>query len=691
MLVKYGSFIVFLLITVSCASFSDYGEDVAASFYQVGEALIKDALNRPEISSHLTSSSHAILSSIASKNDYTMPFYDFAVQNYDFHELGFDSEDPQSWNAFINTPFRHFSSQQPDRAQEIINKIVLPSHPFLSQVPFTFETAKFLGQFNPFIEVFLDKVAKDIFAQHFSQILALEDQSEAEILLKDLLRKAKNSSFPDPEFKYHHAFIANAPFRFIKNCNFHHEYHFSINTFISQLASALYYEIAEDSKYLAVEMLSGLLPPIYPKLTDTSYKNTIIAYQESSLQPIDKSYLWDPQQFHGDLLQALKALRTVENFNVPPYLKFVEFLAGDSPLAHLFRFYIVQNYSKPSHINSQDQPLFWRSLIFSSFTDFFTNFPHHSDQILQQLQLLPFLNEVESPFVYGLLDDQISSKDHFLLASDWDHTSTVKLFLQSRTDISAKHAGWALINAVKSRCIPTVKLILQRRPDISDDAFEDALYEAAERGYTFTIELLLHHRADISAYAVGRAFYHAAQSGHTSTLEYLFQSHDHIDISAESPNLGDALTNAAARGYTTTVDFLLQHRTDISANDVGRALEKAVKSKCNHIIELLLQRRTDISANDVGRVLEYAAKGGYTPIVEVLCHDQDFDITNFDAGWGLIDASEGGHASIVDLLLGKTDISASYVEQALKSAVKAGHTLVVELLLQHQHKLNKNS
>jgi hypothetical protein len=261
MLIKYASLFSFLLITVSCSSISDDGAEVTVPFSQVGEALIKEALDTPEISSQFTSSSHAILSSIAFKNDYTMPFYDFAVQKYDFNYFGFDSENPQSWNAFVNCSFRDFSHQRPDQAQAIINKIVLPSHPFLSQVPFTLHTADFLDQFIPDIDVFLDKVVKDIFAQHFSQILAIEDPSEAQILLKDLIHKAKDTSFPDPEFKYHHAFLANVPFDYFKKINYcHPEHHNSINSFISQLAPILYSEIAEDSKQLADEMLAGLLP-----------------------------------------------------------------------------------------------------------------------------------------------------------------------------------------------------------------------------------------------------------------------------------------------------------------------------------------------------------------------------------------------------------------------------------------------
>jgi ankyrin repeat protein len=685
MVIKYFSFLVLMLITVSWASSNDDGEEVTVPFSQVGEALIEEALNTSEISSLFTSSSHAILSSIASKNEYTMPFYDFAVQNYDFYELGFDSEDPQYWNAFINTPFRDFSSQQPDRAQEIINNIVLPSHPFLSQVPFTFQTAKLLGQLNPFIEVFLDKVAKDIFAQQFSQILALEDQSEAQILLKDLLHKSKNSSFPDPAFKYHHAFIANVPFDYFKRTDYcRPEHHANINSFISLLASNLYYEIAKDSKQLADEMLSGLLPSIYSKLTYTSYQKTIEKYQESSLQPIDKSYLWDPQEFHGDVLEALQALSVVENSNFLPYLEILEFLSDDSPLANLFRHYIAQNFCKPSDLRIQHQhqsplfSLFWRSLIFSSFTDFSAIFPHHSHQILQQLQLLPSLDEVQSLFVNGLLDDQFSSEFDFPLITLWDHTSTIELLLLRFTDIPAYVIDDALEYASFTGHTTTVDLLLQRRTDIAVDLVSLALHNASINGHTSTVDLLLQRRTDISANNAGSALQEAAKSGNTLTVQIILQCR--TDISTDY--VSRALEYASGHGYTPIAELLLQRRTDIFADYVGRSLEYASGGGYTPIVELLLQFRTDILFDKVGHALEYASGHGYTPIVELLLQSRT-DIPSDNVCRALRSASESGHIAIIELFLQcNTDISTDYVSGALEKASQGGHTPIVELLLQ---------
>jgi hypothetical protein len=687
MFIEYIPFFAFLLITVSCASTSYNGSEAAVQFSQVGEVLIKKALDAPEISSQITSSSRAILSSIAAKNEYVLPFYDFAVQAYNFYYFGFDSEDPQSWNDFINNPFRDFARMEPDQAQEIVNKIVLPHHPFLSQVPFTFKIADFLGHFIPDIDVFLDKVAYNIFIQQFSQFLTLEDTSEAEILLKDLLYKAKNTSFPDPEFKYHHAFIANVPFEYLKRTRHRHSENLnSINSFISQLAPSLYNEIAEDSKQLADKILAGLLPSIFITLTDTSYENTIGKYRESLLQPNDKSYLWDPQEFHGDIFEALQALRIVENYNLPPYLKITEFLSGDSDLAHLFRHYIAQNYGKPkpSDLPSRDQPLFWRSLIFSSFADFFSICPHISHQILQQLQLSTSLDEGQPPFFYGLLGNRLHSPYHLVVAAGWGHVSTVDRLLQRCNYISADNVSRALLNAAKCGYTSTVKLLLQRRTDLSADHVSWALRSAAKGGQTSTLKLLFQRRTDFSADHVSSALQNAAKGGHAFTVDCILLTRNDIPINY----IGRALVDAAQFGHTYIVDFLLQRRNDISCYHVGCALQGAAKGGHTCIVDCLLQHRDDISASCFGWAIQNAAKGGHVSIFDCLLQRRD-DISDYHVGSVLRNAAESGHTIILEhLFQRRTNIPSNHVNQALQSASQAGHTAIVELI--RQHKLNMN-
>jgi hypothetical protein len=278
----------------------------------------------------------------------------------------------------------------------------------------------------------------------------------------------------------------------------------------------------------------------------------------------DKSYLWDPQQFHCDLLEAFQALSIVENPNFPPYLKMLKFLSVDSPLAHVFRDYMSLNYCKPSYLHTQHQPLFWRSLIFSSFTDFTSISPQHSRQIIEQLQLLPSLVEVETIFVYGLLDDQFKSKNHFRLVLGWGHTSTVKLLLQGRTDISAFYADLTLPYAAKHGQLAIVKLLLQQDTKIYYDSVCCAIRKAVKSGYEPIADFLLLHRTDIPAYDLGCALKYASRKGRISTVKHIFQ-----------------------------------HPHEINNYDVFFAFRSAVKAGHNHIVEFL-RRQTHIPAKFVG-------------------------------------------------------------------------------------------
>jgi ankyrin repeat protein len=745
MFLKYVFILAFTLITASWASSIDGGEETAVSFSEIAGLLIKDALDKPEIASQISSSSRAILSSISSQNECTMDFYNFAIQKYGMNEFGFDPEDPQYWNFFIASTFHDFSSDHADQTQVIINEIVLPSHPFLSQVPCTIETADFLG--NKFIfdiDVYLDHIAYNIFVQNFTQILTLED-SEAQILLKALFYKVKNTSFHDPDFKYHHAFLQNVPVHYFKRTTqYHFKHHKNINSFIIRLASTLYYEIDN-----ADEILSGLLPSIYSELSDKSYENVIRKYQESLLEPIDKYYLWDPQQFNSNLLSALQALRDVENSNLSPYVKILGFISTDSTLAQLYRGYIVKNYVEPSNLSAQDQPIFWRSLILSSFSAFSTVFPHNSRQIIEQLHLLPNMGDIQSISVYDILDDQFFCKAHFPLVSGWGHTITVDLFLKNIIDINnvdededEEHlVSSAFLNAASGGHTSTIDFLL-RNNDFFVGDLGWAIENAAEGGHTSTVDFFLQLNDDIEYTYVSIALIKAVQDGHTSTVDLLLRSRDDIDsnyifdsfdFAIENDNVdivdlflqhctefdadeaGHYLHNASVNGQTLIVDVLLQRRTDISVVDIVGALCSAATVGKTSSIDILLQRRTDIAASDLDKALEHAAKRGHTHTVDFLLQrltDADassaikalryaaeaghfstvdfllqrhIDIPATDVSWALHNAAGVGKSSIVDLLLQlRVDMTASEVGWALQNAAAGGHTHTVDIILQRR-------
>jgi ankyrin repeat protein len=380
---------------------------------------------------------------------------------------------------------------------------------------------------------------------------------------------------------------------------------------------------------------------------------------ELSSTPFDdskKAYLWNPQRFHGDLLEALQALSIVENLNFPPsYLKVIEFSSDDSPLSRNYRDYITLNYSKPPYLLPQHQSLFWRSLIFSSFTEFSSISPRESRQIIEQLQFFRDLAKFHLIFGYGLLDDQFLPNEHFLLVTGWCHN-------------------------------PTVKLLLQYRDDISTDNVCQAFYCADLNGNDEVFGLLLKYRTDIPASYVGQVL---AKAVRAPIVELLLQSC--ADIPSE--HVHSALRIASKFGYTSIVELILQYRKniDICSKHAGMALKYASKRGHTSIVELLLQSRCYIISDDFDWALRDAAEGGNFQIVKMLLHRID-DMFAYNFVWALEYASRKGHTPIVNLILQHlNDISANHVFWSLKNASSNIFPSISKLIEQHRNYISSNS
>jgi hypothetical protein len=140
--------------------------------------------------------------------------------------------------------------------------------------------------------------------------------------------------------------------------------------YVSFIVSSLITVSWASSSDKIEQTLSQLDEVLIKKVSNAPEISSELSYMSMPFDDAKKSYLWNPKLFHNDLLEALQALSIAENYNFPPYLIFLEFISTDSPLAHTFRNYIALNYCKCQNLQTKYQPLFWRSLVFSSFTDF---------------------------------------------------------------------------------------------------------------------------------------------------------------------------------------------------------------------------------------------------------------------------------------------------------------------------------
>lgn len=682
MLIQYIFPLIFALSAASCAKSSDIKEiinqiNASSQSDNLGQLqftpLIDIALNTPKIFSQLDFCSSAILSAFSASNICTYPLYDFVLAEYDLNIFEFNPEDPHYWHALINFPFRDFARQNPDQAEIIIKKIVIPNHPFLSQVHYRFQIDDFNSQFIPDIDIFLEKTAKIIFAQQFSQIIALKNSSASKILLKALLYKVKELSRFAPEFKYHHAFLTSVPIHYYKTTYFFsHECFSDIESYIARIASTLYRAISDVSQEEARKILAGILPSHYSTITPTSYENTIQEFESSLQQPIDNNpYFWDPQLLSSNIFAFLALYESNIEMNIShPHMSILRIISQDSPLTHLFRHYIAQAYLQPLNLSTEQQLLFWHSLILSSISEFSSNFPYYARLILQEISVS--LDDIHTHFFYGRLDDEFSPYDHFRLVARWGHSATVELLMLSRADISADDFSNALFAAAEGGHTQTVQMLINSPYNISNDDAGLALCNAAQSGHTDTVELLIKF-PDILADDIGLAYRIAAKCGHTTTFNVLQSC---SVISAD--NAGLAL-RSASQGCHTAIIELLQSRLDISDDHVGMAFRSSAENGNLAIVELL-QNRRDISADQAGWALQGAARGGHATIVELL--QRSFNISGDHAGLALREAVQGGHIAIVQLIQShfNINISADHAGFALYKAAQCGHTAIFELL-----------
>ena len=313
-------FLFFLLLIVVKAGPSNINDSHFAEISSGITRLLSDALTRAEIS--FSRFSFIIIASLSSQNrEWVIPFYESALRKYEFDKnYYFDSLNPTYVNILIDQYFRDFAKNNGEQAEIMINTVVLPNYPFLSQVSYEFSTAVFLNSSIFDINTFLESVSIEIFVSQLSNILALEED-EAQIFLKALLCDAKNEFPFDPEFKWHHAFLVNVPVRYFKATAYNQTgHHHSIKNFIPALASGIYQEIVVDSQSLADELLAKVQPDIYHKVSSRNYNDIIKEYVESSKEPVDLSYLWDPQLFYEDLLEVILDFSKA-NSTFDPHLK----------------------------------------------------------------------------------------------------------------------------------------------------------------------------------------------------------------------------------------------------------------------------------------------------------------------------------------------------------------------------------
>ncbi|KAH0606454.1 uncharacterized protein H6S33_004115 [Morchella sextelata] len=316
-----------------------------------------------------------------------------------------------------------------------------------------------------------------------------------------------------------------------------------------------------------------------------------------------------------------------------------------------------------------------------------------------------------------------------IMACTGGHFGIVKLLLNEGADIDSRAGRYgrtALQAAAEVGDMETFKLLMEHKADVNATAGggesahkrSTALQLAAGNGYFEMVKILIDNNAHVNAAAFDPAPFReynltalqaAAKGGHLRIVKLLLENEASTGGRGWTP-----LSIAAGGGYMDIIRLLLEYEDDFKTNGTT-ALNAASGNGRIDVVKLLLDRYNGAHVNARAgplatdqyspspSALEAAAGGGYIDVIKLL----------LDRGAGVYTnpvveprrkptpnavevAAGGGHIGVVELLLdgstgGTEDVKAGTVDtwtRALTAASKAGHSNILEFLLNHTIGIN---
>ncbi|CAL5871157.1 uncharacterized protein PFLUO_LOCUS5404 [Penicillium psychrofluorescens] len=230
--------------------------------------------------------------------------------------------------------------------------------------------------------------------------------------------------------------------------------------------------------------------------------------------------------------------------------------------------------------------------------------------------------------------------------------------------------GTALHMAIRNGHLSTVSLLLRKmqRPPDTTDIWRGALDLAAEYGRTEVFQQLIEARFEISE----KTLQVAASSGRARIVKFLLSQ-----VSFPENVRRAALLQSVKLGYPSVVRLLIGTGLNISGDDTKLA-ESVGYSGNIKTLRLLHNAKINLRRSSI---LCCAASRGHTSMVEYFAHSEWLD--HVMCRQALLNAASAGHSAVVQTLLNSGfEFDKEEKEEALERASTAGHLAVLDLLLE---------
>lgn len=278
MLLKYALVLAAAASTVAPTSVPRKKVELTS---QIFKTLLAEALENANIYRHFSPITLAILQAFQKDLDICRGFSSYICEKYpSLRNDQLKNSSKFFWPFIAGCYFLNFSREHPDEAVEIVNQVLIPSHPFAAELKDRFDVQN-LSESFPGLPLHFSRAVEKILSEQFHEIFIQESSLEdAQAQFFTLMEKYEKSIWPENQIlKFSCAFLKKAPFESTKKKAVEMvEQQSKPWDNINNFAFAVYEQVDSESPEQAQRALRDVMPEVYDQSVEKNYCSVIEAY-----------------------------------------------------------------------------------------------------------------------------------------------------------------------------------------------------------------------------------------------------------------------------------------------------------------------------------------------------------------------------------------------------------------------------